>query len=258
MKWLGLLAFIFGLAIFFFTDSLQIIPQSKPEIAGLVLKLKGQALGKNKSDSFYQNISSNSNLYTEQMIISGFDSRIFLEYGETFWLESNSSVRLEKSGSKYNIYLLSGSLKRTALGSSQFFIDGTLQNALTLEKLGVTKLTQIPIENFSIKSDSNGDLSLGKHNKQIHQTFKLHQRFIEKCFIKHYTKVSGQTQSGKIWVHFSVTRKGQLKKIKITKSAYSDKDFHFCLKEVVSRIQLKNYKGPALQIEFPINITVPN
>src|SRR5690606_12515684 len=117
-----------------------------------------------------------------------------------FTLESNSSVRLEKTSTGMAVHLLSGSLKRHALGSTDFYVAGEAVNSQTLEKAGVTQLTQIPLDEVSVnKEETSSSLPEADNKKQIYQTFKLHQRFIEKCFIKHYSRLEGQTQSGRVW-----------------------------------------------------------
>ncbi len=173
-------------------------------------------------------------------------------------MDSNSSIRLEKTASITAVHLLSGSLKRDSLGSTNFYVDGVATNSQSLEKAGVTQLAQIPLDEVSVeKEESSTALPEADNKKQICQTFKLHQRFIEKCFIKHYSRLEGQTQSGRVWVVFNVTPQGQLSNPEIDKSDYSDAEFHNCLKEVIKRVQLKGYQGPEMQIKFPINIELP-
>ena len=198
-------------------------------------------------------------LYGVEMykIRTSFDSRALIEFGEKFWIESNSVLRLEKENDNYKVHLLSGNIQRENIGTTLFYIDGEQVNTKELVKGGITELTDLPIDDVSMEIENPDKAPEALNKRQIYQTFKLHQRFIEKCFIKHYARLEGRTRSGKVWIAFNVSTSGRLESPQIDKSDYSDAQFHNCLKEVVSRVQLKNYSGPSMQIKFPINIELP-
>lgn len=256
-KWVGLGLFCFVLGLFLFTDKIH-LPTSTAPAFGKVLKVEGEVLGKSEVEPFFQSLTNDSNISENYKILTGFDSKAHIEFGETFTLDSNSSVRLEKTSTGLSVHLLSGNLSREKLGDTNFYVDGKAVDSQSLEKAGVTQLTQIPLDEVSItKEETSTAIPEADNKKQIYQTFKLHQRFIEKCFIKHYARLEGQTQSGKVWVAFNVNPQGNLTNPEIDKSDYSDSEFHDCLKEVIKRVQLKGYQGPEMQIKFPINIELP-
>lgn len=256
MKWIGFLALIAGLILFFFTDSLNFNSAHGP-ISGVIEMSSGDVLGKGHTDSFYKPLSKGHELSPQYKILTSFDSSAVINYGENFTLKANSLVRLEQKGRHFSVHLISGNLSREKIGSTSFYVNGKSVSSQDIETSGVTQLSQVPIDEVSVRAENPEQTPNATNKKQIYQTFKLHQRFIEKCFIKHYSRKEGQTSSGKVWVRFTVTKKGSLEDPSIHKSDYSDQEFHRCLKEVVSRVQLKNYSGPSMQIKFPINIELP-
>ena len=256
MKWLGVLALIVGLFLFFATDNLK-FSQSPSTTLGKLESVEGEVLVKGSKDSFFSPVKSGQALSDNMKIMTSFDSRTMISFGENFLLKASSMVRLEKVDKQYQVHILSGGVNRKAIGKTLFFANGEQQNQKEINIGGVVELTQIPIQEVSLNVESSEKSPQAFNKRQIYQTFKLHQRFIEKCFIKHYSRQNGQTQSGKVWVVFNVFKKGKLESPQIDKSDFSDKLFHDCLKEVVSRVQMKNYKGPTMQIKFPINIELP-
>ena len=97
----------------------------------------------------------------------------------------------------------------------------------------------------------------GVNEKQIHDNIRLSQKFFEKCFIAHYTRKNGKTIGGRSWVRFMIASNGKLTGPKVFKSVYKDDEYHKCLEEVFRRIRIKGYTGPETQMEFPMDITLP-
>ncbi|MCB0378175.1 MAG: hypothetical protein KDD33_06760 [Bdellovibrionales bacterium] len=260
-KWAAPFALLVGLLLFYLADSQTLMgwlpSHTKPESVGEVLEVQGEALAKSVDQDVYQSLKAGTEIGPAFQIITSFDSQALLKFGETFRLFANSAVRLEKAKDAFKVYLLSGRLEREGDVAAEFYINGKLQSSKSLKKAGITQLTQIPLDEVSTLQATGGQTTAADQQKQIHQTFGLHQRFIEKCFIKHYSRTLGKTKSGQVWLRFQVTSKGDLLGPTIKKSDYKDEEFHNCLKEVVSRIQLKNYQGPEMMVEFPLNIELP-
>jgi TonB family protein len=103
----------------------------------------------------------------------------------------------------------------------------------------------------------NPNLEKSKEQDLLRDTFKLHQRFMEKCFIQHLERHQGESKDGQILLRFTIQKNGRLRDIKIVKSAYADQDLHRCLLEVVERVRIKkDFKRPTTT-EFPLQFKLP-
>lgn len=260
MKWLIPIVFIGLTGLFLFTSDLKFFSTHQTsEETGRILSVEGTVMGRASSDPFFQDLEINSPLMSGQKVLTGFNSQSLIEFGETFLLMANSSIRLLKTGSKYQVHLLAGEIKRDEPGhSTEFLID----NQATQDK--VIRTGQLAaIADFPTLTDMpNGAVPGHKPNTKVQallqDTFRLHQRYMEKCFIKHYERKQGQTQSGVVWLEFNIEKTGNFSQIQIKKSDFVDPQFHQCITEVVSRVQLKFYDGDFEKIDFPVQINLPN
>ena len=121
-----------------------------------------------------------------------------------------------------------------------------------------TPKMNINTDGFSSHSVKTATPEDRKIQKVLQDTFKLHQRFMEKCFIKHYERKLGDTQAGQIILRFKIIKSGKLKNIAIKQSDFKDDKFHDCLTEVISRVRIKLYNGKPQVVDFPILVTLPN
>ena len=244
----------------FFSFNLVRSPAPIGESAGRILKVQGEVLSKAETQDFFVEAKKNQALFPMHKVLTGFDSHAQVQFGRSFSMMPNSSIRLERNEKDYNIHVLSGRVKLEGEDSNNthFFISGKEVQGPLIDKGALAQLSNISLDSIQLeKPNHTNSKTTAISEKQIHQTFRLHQRFVEKCFIKHYSRTKGQTQSGKVWIRFRVSKSGQLLQPKVRKSDYKDEDFHTCLLEVVSRVQLKNDSGEEVQIEFPIDIQLP-
>lgn len=215
-------------------------------------------MGKATADSSFKNLVAGQNLPASIQVITGFDSQADLLYGSKVKIFSNSSIRLEKLANQFRLHLLSGEVERLEDSQTlQFFIDNKKRSEKNLKKDrgAVVAINEINnLEASSIESQSTEDKEL---NQILARTFKGHQRFIEKCFIKYYEKNQGQAISGKVLLSFYINKRGILEKIKVVDSPYSDKSFQDCLIEVASRVQVKSAIARGLEVRFPVEIRLP-
>ena len=93
---------------------------------------------------------------------------------------------------------------------------------------------------------------------KLNSTFNLHKRFLEKCLIKHYDSLSGETRSGKVISQFTINKKGKLSSVKIIESEFNDSGFNDCLVDVISRVKIKYYDNVERVITFPLQLSLPN
>ena len=240
----------------------QITDSTEPPIGELV-KVRGETLSKTPSQDFFRKADGGQKLFPMQKLMTSFDSQALIDLGTKFWLMPNSYIRLAKRGGKYDVHVLSGKVKLKGEPSKKvrFFVEVKETEGALIQKGAIAQLTSLSMDDIQMEKPSSPQ-AMGPNSsideRQIHQTFKLHQRFVEKCFIKHYSRANGQTRSGKVWIRFMVGKAGRLQQPTVRKSDYKDEAFHSCLLEVVSRVRLKSYKGPQVQVEFPIDIQLPH
>lgn len=236
--------------------------ESEPDVSpiGELLKVRGETLSKTQNQDFFHKASSGQKLFPTQKLMTSFDSQALIDLGTKFWLMSNSYIRLDKDKNNFNVHVLSGKvkIKGEASNNVHFFVEGKEQKGEVIQKGAIAQMTHLPLDGIQMEHPGQAQTTTTSiDEKQIHQTFKLHQRFVEKCFIKHYSRSNGQTRSGKVWIRFMVGKSGRLRQSQVKRSDYKDGAFHNCLLEVVSRVRLKNYSGPQVQVEFPIDIQLP-
>lgn len=213
-------------------------------------------MGQSNSDPYFKNLGATAPITASHKIITGFDSSAVVEFGETFKVFANSSLRLAKVGQLYKIHLISGQVEREKVtGRTEFLVENVKSDEKTLkvgEGQSLSQLTHLELpETLEKKAQPTKEQSL------LAETFRLHQRFIEKCFIKHYERKKGQTQSGVLMVHFDVSKKGKLSNVEIKNSQFKDPDFDSCVADVVERVKIRYYAGESKRVQFPIQVTLP-
>lgn len=96
------------------------------------------------------------------------------------------------------------------------------------EQTNKTQLSQIEIENT---------LNLKKND-----FFKCYGQLIQKT----------PQAAGSVLISFTIENHGRPKKVEVSKSDISDKQFQSCLQEVVTRAQFRNFSGSPVTTVFPL------
>ena len=246
---------LLGFLVFFLSsNNLNLLPKNQTKSYGHIISSKGTVMGRPIDGKYFTNLKDNSPLSKSHRVLTGSNSTTTILFGEQFTLSQNGSIDLLKVANKFQIHLLSGEILRTKPQINVSFY-----------------INQKPIKDLTITVQKNNSLvQMGDHSKNkpshtedartqklLRETFKLHQRFIEKCFIKHYERSLGKTHSGRIMMSFKVNSKERLEEISIKESQFKDPIFHDCLKEVVSRVRLKKYSSHSKIIDFPIQVSLP-
>lgn len=246
----------------FFTQELHFFkPQQDLVRIGKVIQQDGLVLAKPKNQTNFKNINTNSPVFDDTTIVTGFESYVEIKTLESFRVLDNSSIRLKKMGNKILVFVERGQIQRTKPHElMEFIVQGQAQNELHVQATTKQNLmafdSKVEIEQDSVASEELQQLDPA-FQTQLQQTMKLHQRFFEKCLIKLYEKEKGQIQGGKVIARFTITVKGQISKVSIQKSDFSDLRFQECIKEVISRVQFKNYNRSAITLDFPLVLNLP-
>lgn len=256
----GLLAvFTIGLLVFFLISTdLNLFKSKKIHKVGHVVSIDGTVMGKAGTDGYFKNLEAGSSIPSSFQLVTGLNSQATLFFGEEFQVSANSSLELFKKAGRFEIRVLSGKAVRKGLNPVvDFIVDNKKVDSLEISPPTSASLPQID----GVKMQTSPKSSLSQFDpelqKRLQETFKLHQRFVEKCFIKHYERVKGQTQSGQVVMQFKIVQKGQINDISVQRSDYKDEDFHSCLVEVVSRVQLKYFDSQPVTVNFPIELKLP-
>ena len=248
-----------GLLLFFFSSTdLNLFSTKQVKKEGSVKTMSGTVMGKSHQDEYFKNLKAGSPLTSPFRVVTGFNSEATLFFGEEFKVAANSSLDLIRKAGRYEIQLVSGKIQRLGKSATVDFFSNN-KKALGPEITSNPGPVISHLDDFNLPSKSQASLKKfdPEFQKRLKETFKLHQRFIEKCFIKHYDRVRGKTQTGRVLIQFQVHLKGKIKDIEIMGSDYKDDDFHKCLVEVVSRVQLKYFEGPTMTVNFPIKLQLP-
>ena len=247
MKWLTIFfAILLTAFLVFHFHNKQKHQQTSIRTLGQVLSLKGQVMVKNTDQEVFEDLKLNSPLTHSQKIITGLKSQVLIEFGDRFLLKPESSILLLKLGSQYQVHLLSGQIqKRSKDKNTQFLVNNRVvkEDQIQAPK---TKLQNLQQEQQSQTSFPVPEKTQSPQNSKLQtlltKTFLLHYRFMQKCFIKHYERKKGNTQSGQVLLSFYLQENGSLSEITIKKSHYKDHKLHLCLQEVASRLRF-SYKG---------------
>ncbi len=214
-------------------------------------------MGQVEDQESFKNLDLNSPLLQSQKIRTGSDSQVLMEFGDRFLLKGESLAFLIKLGNQYQVQLLSGEIQRHSTDKNTLFLVGQQVIHGKRIRTPVKKESSLSKRKLSkkIKPETTHESRL---QKLLTKIFGFHDRFIKKCFIKHYERKKGQTRSGLVFLSFFIEKTGQLSEVTLKKSDYHDPKFHLCLKEVTSRVQIKNYKGHKIRVDFPLEIKLPS
>jgi hypothetical protein len=258
MKWLIILILMGFLSYLFFSSPISFLQFNDKKFSGKVISVQGTVLGRSAEDRTFKNLTINSPITQSFKIKTGFKSSTLVEFGETFKILAETSVELLNIGKRFEVHLISGEIERSKVTQKTDFL-------INNKKINIKKISYQLDTNKNNKLLNTNDES--KYNKgtlntklqhSLKKTFKLHQRFLEKCFIKHYERSSGKTQSGTILLDFNIDKKGHLNSLKIKQSDYKDDSFHQCILDVISRIQMNRQSSEVFNVEFPIEVSLPN
>lgn len=253
---------IFILVVFvaalLFTDNINFSNPSHAKALGKVVEINGTLMGKHPFDNRYFNLKKGAPIYKGSRLVSGFASQAQIHFGVPFRIEENSSLRLDEKSGHLEVHLLAGTLhaEQTQL-NTQFFVNGQRVTSSKIASESKPQLTNLDIEKMPDKKLNEFYQKDQELQKNLRQTFKLHQRFMEKCFIKHYERRQGDTKSGTIMVSFQLLGNGRISDTKVKSSDFKDDEFHRCIIEVVSRARLKYYQGESKTVDFPIQVHLP-
>ena len=221
-------------------------------------------MGKTRDQENFKNLDLNSPLLQSQKIRTGFDSQVLMEFGDRFLLKEESLAFLLKLGTQHQVQLLSGKIQRYSKDKKTQFLVGHQVIQKNLIQAQVKKEPSLNKKKVKPSNPEKPNLSPSKiiHDSKFQnlltKTFEFHQRFMKKCFIKHYERKKGQTQSGHILLSFYVEKTGQLSEVTLKKSDYQDSKLHLCLQEVASRVRIKNYRGHKTRVNFPVEMKLPS
>ena len=255
MKWILTLLALGLLGLFFLTTDFQLLNSRSPSAVGRVVAVEGHVMGQANEDESFVNLEAGATLTPSHHIKTGLSGKVRLSYGEEFLVLPQSSVRLNQRGKEQQIYLLSGEIQRSKPSdSTQFFVENKSVSGQTIKHRPFLAAPEVQ------EAGKGQPENLQKSGEQtiLRDTFRLHQRFLEKCFIKHYQRKEGLTQDGQILIGFAIRKNGKLDEIEIKKSPYDDDELNSCIKEVVSRIRIRHYKGESTLVEFPIRFSLPH
>lgn len=214
-------------------------------------------MGKTPEAESFINLSSQSPFHSPLQIVTGFESEVQLSFGESFKVLENSSVRLRKQANVFFVDVIRGSVERENPESNvEFQVDGKTKTGLAIS--APTNQELVSVESNKPKNGSLTPNPDDEFQTLLAETLKLHQRFLEKCFIKLYEKKNGTLLGGQVNTRFQISTKGQVQNVNIVQSDFNDNAFNTCVKEVISRVQFKGYKEGARTVDFPIQINIPN
>ncbi len=257
MKVLASLILLVLLGLFFFTDDLNFFSEHTPKIVGNTLETQGVVMQKKSEDDYFKNLESSSPITTPTKIMTGFDSSLRFEVGAPFQLLEESQIEILQKASKTEIHVLSGTLKKLAPESErvEVFVDDVLQKQPLIEVLRPERARSPSPQNLSNSSKDAKEQS--EFQAQLKNTFRLHQRFLERCFIKYYERKKGKIKKGQIVLKFFVNAQGFVKNVEIIKSKIDDEKYQSCVKEVASRVRIKYFDKNPRFVEFPIETSLP-
>ncbi len=253
------LLLIILLAVLIFTQDLNFFGVPPQKVVGKVIETKGLVLGKSSEHESFVSLSTQTPLLETFEIVTGFESLTSLQFGETFKILANSKVKLLKKANNYQVHLDRGSIERLGQKDNvHFFVENKRQNSMQIAAPSGSTITEIET---GLIVDEPGEMVQPEANEKfqttLHETMRLHQRFLEKCFIKLYERQEGGVTPGRILVRFTLGAKGRLTNVNIRESDFTDQDFHLCVTEVISRVHFKRYKGQQRTIDLPLQIRLP-
>ncbi len=256
MKTLASLLLLVLLGVFFLTNNLKLNKQPPPQPIGSVTQTQGVVMIKNEFDTYFKNLAPEHPISSPAKILTGFDSFVTFNIGEDFKLYEQSQIEIKQQASKTQIILKHGVIERLdpELNNVEIYVAKKLQTQSKVEAVRInTKIKSVsPNKPLTITKNETAEFQ-----NQLKNTFRLHQRFLERCFIKHYERKSGKTNGGDLLLRFTVDEKGALTEIKIIQSDIEDDKYHSCIREVVSRIRIRYYDKKVRTVNFPIQIRLP-
>lgn len=257
MKLLASLILLVLLGLFLFTDDLKLFEQKNPQIVGKTLSTQGVVMHKTLEDDYFKNVKSPSPITTPSKIMTGFDSSLRFELGEPFELLEESEIKIQTKGRKTLIHLLSGSLKKLSPEAKrvEVYVDDILQKQALVEIPRPERSSKPTSQVLTDTSEEAKEQS--EFQTQLKNTFRLHQRFLERCFIKYYERKKGKIQKGQVVLKFFVNPQGFVKNVEVLKSKIDDNKYQDCIKEVASRVRLKYFDKKPRFVEFPIETSLP-
>lgn len=258
MKIIASLILLVLLGLFLFTNDLNVFHKVKTFSVGKVLTTQGIVMAKLPNNPYFENLKPQEPISLPIKILTGFDSHLKFEIGSEIQLLEETQIEMNQLGNKIQINLLSGTLKRGEPLSEniEVYIDKVQQNqAIVVIPKNKTLKSSLPV--LSTPSSQENERELSDFQTQLKNTFRLHQRFLERCFIKYYERKKGVTKNGKVLIRFSINPQGSIENVKIVESEMNDKKYHSCIKDVVSRVRIKYYDKKARIVDFPIQMTLP-
>jgi len=227
---------------------------------GQILEISGNVLTKASDQSYFYKAEKGSSLHPVQHLLTGVDGKALLKVdGGQFELAANSRIKINKKQDSIEVHLLDGQLRRlNKNGNVKFFVNSLVETDLVLTQKPRAPLAELPkVSEIQKVPETTPKTKSIVDEEQILENVRFSQSFFEKCFISHYQRVSGDTKGGRIVVEYKVDVSGRVRSPEVKSSHYQDDVFHECLVEVFRRIRIKNYKGPEVRLEFPIDINLP-
>lgn len=181
------------------------------------------------------------------------EALLILENGGRLRIFGNSLLTIERVESLENenlvILIKRGDLRVDQPGrEGELFIskngeriDSSLYNESELKrKLVATSFDDTSTQSESVKSLTEEEIS-STLNHQKNSFFKCYTHLLQK----------NPQSKGEVTMNFTIENNGKISFIEIT-TAMNDEHFKKCLKEVLSRVEFKSFKGSPISTVFPL------
>ncbi len=244
--------------VLFFTKDLQLSESRVASAIGRVGETKGLVLGKSQEQESFTNLASKTALQGPLHIVTGIESEVDLQFGEAFKVLEKSSVRLSKQANRFFVEVIRGSVQRTKPEPHvEFQVEGQSKKGLNISAPQNQTMVALQVKENQAIAGAIATPTSPDFQNLITSTMNLHQRFLEKCFIKLYEKQKGSIAAGVVNTRFQINKKGHVASVQIIASDFQDQDFKSCVQEVISRVQFKGYREEPRTVDFPIQIQLP-
>ena len=120
---------------------------------GEIVEVRGETLAKTQQQSFFHPAGVGQKLFSLDRILTGFDSEVLVNLGESFWLLPNSQIKIVQTQKKKQVHLLNGSLKRVNSGNrTEFYVGGKKSTKPLLQKGEILSLTSLPFDALKMET----------------------------------------------------------------------------------------------------------
>lgn len=83
------------------------------------------------------------------------------------------------------------------------------------------------------------------------------RRFVQSCYLKYFNARRGDVRIGRMLLNFIIEPSGKTKNVMVVKSDIDDQPFHDCIKSIFARTKFRSFQSAAIDMEYPIDIVLP-